>query len=166
MATEYPVGLSRGMRGSIAAGVLILFLAPSAYYLGVSNPLNIAVMAVLVALAVYVYRSFGSALESRAFKLLGIPVIGLAAAGVAALALGLQIGAAMIAVAYWGEPVMGYFIYARLKRDFPSLSAAFLASAALFAYTIPLILLGLWEVPFAADLAKVVVLAAVLRRLG
>ncbi|MFP3200059.1 MAG: hypothetical protein RXR06_09335 [Thermoproteus sp.] len=158
-------GLARGIRGSMAAGILILFLTPSVYYLGASSAPNLAVMAALVAMAVHVYRSFGSVLESRAFNLLGPPVIGLAAAGVAALALGVSAGAAAIAAAYWGEPVMGYFIYARLRGRFPSLSKAFLASAAAFAYTVPLVLLGLWEVPFAADLAKVLALAAIYRRL-
>jgi len=60
---------------------------------------------------------------------------------------------------------MGYFIYARLRGRLPSLSKAFLAPAAAFAYTAPLVLLGLWEVPFAADLAKVIVLAAIYRHL-
>jgi hypothetical protein len=74
----------------MAAGILILFLTPSVYYLGASSAPNLAVMAALVAVAVYVYRSFGSVLGSRAFNLLGPPVIGLAAAGVAALALGVS----------------------------------------------------------------------------
>ena len=46
----------------MAAGILILFLTPSVYYLGASSAPNLAVMAVLVATAIHVYRSFRSVL--------------------------------------------------------------------------------------------------------
>lgn len=156
--------IKRGVVGSIVAGVLILVVVPSAYYLGLFAPVNLAVMAVLVLIAIYVYRNFDKALGSKAFKLLGPPVIGLAAAGVVALALRLFVGAIAISVSYLGEPVMGYFVYRKLREEAPALSALFLASAAVFAYTIPLILVGLWIIPFLADAAKVAFLSAIFCR--
>ena len=156
--------IERGMWGSVVAGVLILLLIPSIRYLGLYAPANLAVMTALIAIAIYVYRNFDRSLGNKFFRWLGPPVIGLAAVGVVMLALGLYAGAAAISISYWGEPVMGYFVYKKLREEAPTSSLLFLASAAAFAYTIPLVLLGPWEVPFAADAVKVAVLLAITRR--
>jgi hypothetical protein len=158
-------GLRAGVAGSVAAAVVILILLPLIATLGVSHPLNLSLMALLVALAVYVYLSFSRPLGEPWFVRLGPPVIGASVAGVALLWAGQQVGAVLIAVAYWGEPVMGYFIYKRLKEVSRLWAALFLGSAAAYAYTLPVVLLGLWQVPAAADAAKFAALVYFLRRL-
>ncbi len=55
-------------------------------------------MAALAGMAVYVYRNFDKALNSKDFKLLGPPVIGLAAVGVVLFALRLFACAVVICV--------------------------------------------------------------------
>jgi hypothetical protein len=158
-------GLRAGVAGSLVAAVVILILLPLIATLGVSHPLNLSLMAFLAALAVYVYLSFSRPLGEPWFVRLGPPVIGASAAGVALLWAGQQVGAVLIAVAYWGEPVMGYFIYKRLKEVSRLWAALFLGSAAAYAYTLPLVLLGLWQVPAAADAAKLAALVYFLGRL-
>ena len=158
-------GLRAGVAGSLVAAVVILILLPLIATLGVSHPLNLSLMTLLVALAVYVYLSFSRPLGEPWFVRLGPTVIGASAAGVALLWAGQQVGAALIAVAYWGEPVLGYFIYKRLREVSRLWAALFLGSAAAYAYTLPAVLLGLWEVPAAADAAKLVALVYFLRRL-
>ncbi len=158
-------GLRAGVAGSVAAAVVILILLPLIAALGVSHPLNLSLMTLLVALAVYVYLSFSRPLGEPWFVRLGPPVIGASAAGVALLWAGQQVGAVLIAVAYWGEPVMGYFIYKRLKEVSRLWAALFLGSAAAYAYTLPVVLLGLWQVPAAADAAKLAALVYFLGRL-
>jgi hypothetical protein len=150
-------GLKAGVAGSVVAAVVILL--PLIATLGVSHPLNLSLMAFLVALAVYVYLSFSRPLGEPWFVRLGPPVIGASAAGVALLWAGQQVGAALIAVAYWGEPVMGYFIYKRLREVSRLWAALFLGSAAAYAYTLPVVLLGL------ADAAKLAALVYFLGRL-
>jgi hypothetical protein len=149
--------LKAGVAGSVVAAVVILL--PLIATLGVSHPLNLSLMAFLVALAVYVYLSFSRPLGEPWFVRLGPPVIGASAAGVALLWAGQQVGAALIAVAYWGEPVMGYFIYKRLREVSRLWAALFLGSAAAYAYTLPVVLLGL------ADAAKLAALVYFLGRL-
>ena len=122
-------------------------------------------MTLLVALAVYVYLSFSRPLGEPWFVRLGPPVIGAFAAGVALLWAGQEVGAALIVVAYWGEPVMGYFIYKRLREVSRLWAAFFLGSAAAYAYTLPVVLLGLWQVPAATDAAKLAALMYFLGRL-
>ena len=122
-------GLRAGVAGSVAAAVVILILLPLIAALGVSHPLNLSLMTLLAALAVYVYLSFSRPLGEPWFVKLGPPVIGAPAAGVALLWAGQQVGAALIAVAYWGEPVMGLKEVSRLW------AALFLGSAAAYAYT-------------------------------
>jgi hypothetical protein len=158
-------GLRAGVAGSLVAAVVILILLPLIATLGVSHLLNLSLMAFLVAVAVYVYLSFSRPLGELWFVRLGPPVIGASAAGVALLWAGQQVGATLIAVAYWGEPVMGYFIYKRLKEVSRLWAALFLGSAAAYAYTLPVVLLGLWQVPAAADAAKLAALVYFLRRL-
>jgi hypothetical protein len=158
-------GLRAGVAGSVAAAVVILILLPLIAALGVSHPLNLSLMTLLVALAVYVYLSFSRTLGEPWFVRLGPPVIGASATGVALLWAGQQVGAVLIAVAYWGEPVMGYFIYKRLKEVSRLWAALFLGSAAAYAYTLPAVLLGLWQVPAAADTAKLAALVYFLGRL-
>jgi hypothetical protein len=158
-------GLRAGVAGSLVAAVVILILLPLIATLGVSHLLNLSLMAFLVAVAVYVYLSFSRPLGEPWFVRLGPPVIGASAAGVALLWAGQQVGAVLIAVAYWGEPVMGYFIYKRLKEVSRLWAALFLGSAAAYAYTLPVVLLGLWQVPAAADAAKLAALVYFLRRL-
>jgi ABC-type Co2+ transport system permease subunit len=92
-------------------------------------------------------------------------VIGASAAGIDLLWAGQQVDAALIAVAYWGEPVMGYFIYKRLREVSRLWAALFLGSAAAYAYTLPAVLLGLRQVPAAADAAKLAALVYYLGRL-
>jgi hypothetical protein len=158
-------GLRAGVAGSLVAAVVILILLPLIATLGVSHPLNLSLMTLLVALAVYVYLSFSRPLGEPWFVRLGPPVIGASAAGVALLWAGQQVGAVLIAVAYWGEPVLGYFIYKRLKEVSRLWAALFLGSAAAYAYTLPVVLLGLWQVPAAADAAKLAALVYFLGRL-
>jgi hypothetical protein len=158
-------GLRAGVAGSVVAAVVILILLPLIATLGVSHPLNLSLMTFLAALALYVYLSFSKSLGEPWFVRLGPPVIGASAAGVALLWAGQQVGAVLIAVAYWGEPVMGYFIYKRLKEVSCLWAALFLGSAAAYAYTLPVVLLGLWQVPAAADAAKLAALVYFLRRL-
>jgi len=158
-------GLRAGVAGSLVAAVVILILLPLIATLGVSHPLNLSLMTLLVALAVYVYLSFSRPLGEPWFVRLGPPVIGASAAGVALLWAGQQVGAVLIAVAYWGEPVLGYFIYKRLREVSRLWAALFLGSAAAYAYTLPAVLLGLWQVPAAADAAKLVALVYFLGRL-
>jgi hypothetical protein len=150
-------GLKAGVAGSVVAAVVILL--PLIATLGVSHPLNLSLMAFLVALAMYVYLSFSRPLGKPWFVRLGPPVIGASAAGVSLLWAGQQVGAALIAVAYWGEPVMGYFIYKRLREVSRLWAALFLGSAAAYAYTLPVVLLGL------ADAAKLAALVYFLGRL-
>ena len=150
-------GLKAGVAGSVVAAVVILILLPLIATLGVSHPLNLSLMAFLVALAVYVYLSFGKSLGEPWFVRLGPPVIGASAAGVALLWAGQQVGTALIAVAYWGEPVMGYF--KRLREASRPWAALFLGSAAAYAYTLTVVLLGL------ADVAKLAALMYFLGRL-
>jgi hypothetical protein len=152
-------GLKAGVAGSVVAAVVILILLPLIATLGVSHPLNLSLMTLLVALAVYVYLSFSRPLGEPWFVRLGPPVIGASAAGVALLWAGQQVDAALIAVAYWGEPVMGYFIYKRLKEVSRLWAALFLGSAAAYAYTLPVVLLEL------ADAAKLAALVYFLGRL-
>ena len=158
-------GLKAGVAGSVVAAVVILILLLLIAALGVSHLLNLYLMAFLAALAVYVYLSFSRTLGELWFVRLGPPVIGASAAGVDLLWAGQQVGAALIAAAYWGEPVMGYFIYKRLKEVSRLWAALFLGSAAAYAYTLPVVLLGLWLVPAAADAAKLVALVYFLGRL-
>jgi hypothetical protein len=158
--------LKAGVAGSLVAGVVILVLLPLVATLGVSYPLNLSLMVFLVLLAVYVYVAFSKSLGEPWFVRLGPPVIGTSAAGVALLWAGHQLGAVLIALAYFGEPIMGYFIYKRLKELSRFWASFFLGSAAAYAYTLPAVLLGLWHVPAAADAAKVAALAYFLRRLG
>jgi hypothetical protein len=158
-------GLKAGVAGSVVAAVVILILLPLIATLGISHPLNLSLMAFLVALAVYVYLSFSKSLGEPWFVRLGPPVIGASAAGVALLWAGQQVGATLIAVAYWGEPVMGYFIYKRLREVSRLWAVFFLGSAAAYAYTLPVVLLGLWQVPAAADAAKLAALVYFLGRL-
>ncbi len=159
-------GLRAGVAGSLVAGVVILVLLPLIVTLGVSHPLNLSLMTFLVLLAVYVYVVFSKSLGESWFVKLGPPVIGTSATGVALLWAGHQLGAVLIAGAYFGEPVMGYFIYKRLKELSRLWAVFFLSSAAAYAYTLPAVLLGLWQVPAVADAAKVVALVYFLRRLG
>ena len=158
-------GLKAGVAGSVAAAVVILILLPLIAALGVSHPMNLSLLTLLVALAVYVYLSFSRTLGELWFVRLGPPVIGASAAGVDLLWAGQQVGAALIAAAYWGEPVMGYFIYKRLKEVSRLWAALFLGSAAAYAYTLPAVLLGLRQVPAAADAAKLAALVYYLGRL-
>jgi len=158
-------GLKAGVAGSVVAAVVILILLPLIAALCVSHLLNLYLMTLLAALAVYVYLSFSRTLGELWFVRLGPPVIGASAAGVDLLWAGQQVGAALIAAAYWGEPVMGYFIYKRLKEVSRLWAALFLGSAAAYAYTLPVVLLGLWQVPAAADAAKLVALVYFLGRL-
>jgi hypothetical protein len=158
-------GLKAGVAGSVVAAVVILILLPLIATLGISHPLNLSLVAFLVALAVYVYLSFSRPLGEPWFVRLGPPVIGASAAGVALLWAGQRVGAALIAVAYWGEPVMGYFIYKRLKEVSRLWATFFLGSAAAYAYTLPAVLLGLWQVPAAADAAKLAALMYFLEKL-
>jgi uncharacterized membrane protein len=92
-------GLRAGVAGSVAAAVVILILLPLIAALGVSHPLNLSLMTLLAALAVYVYLSFSRPLGEPWFVKLGPPVIGAPAAGVALLWAGQQVSAALIAVA-------------------------------------------------------------------
>lgn len=156
-------GLKAGVAGSVAAAVVILILLPLIAALGVSHPMNLSLLTLLVALAVYVYLSFSRTLGEPWFVRLGPPVIGASAAGIDLLWADQQVGAALIAVAYWGEPVLGYFIYKRLREVSRLWAALFLGSAAAYAYTLPAVLLGLRQVPAAADAAK---LAALVYHLG
>jgi len=158
-------GLRAGVAGSLVAAVVILILLPLIATLGVSHPLNLSLMTLPAALAVYVYLSFSPTLGEPWFVRLGPPVIGASAAGVALLWAGQQVGAVLIAVAYWGEPVMGYFIYKRLREVSRLWAALFLGSAAAYAYTLPVVLLGLWQVPAATDAAKLAALMYFLGRL-
>jgi len=158
-------GLKAGVAGSVVAAVVILILLPLIAALCVSHLLNLYLMTLLAALAVYVYLSFSRTLGELWFVRLGPPVIGASAAGVDLLWAGQQVGAALIAAAYWGEPVMGYFIYKRLKEVSRLWAALFFGSAAAYAYTLPVVLLGLWQVPAAADAAKLVALVYFLGRL-
>jgi len=158
-------GLRAGVAGSVVAAVVILILLPLIAALGVSHLLNLFLLTLLVALAVYVYLSFSRTLGEPWFVRLGPPVIGASAAGVALQWADQQVGAALIAVAYWGELVMGYFIYKRLKEVSRLWAALFLGSAAAYAYTLPVVLLGLWQVPAAADAAKLAALVYYLGRL-
>ena len=158
-------GLRAGVAGSVVAAVVILILLPLIAALGVSHPLNLSLLTLLVALAVYVYLSFSRTPGEPWFVRLGPPVIGASAAGVALQWADQQVGAALIAVAYWGELVMGYFIYKRLKEVSRLWAALFLGSAAAYAYTLPAVLLGLWQVPAAADAAKLAALVYYLGRL-
>jgi hypothetical protein len=114
-------------------------------------------MSGLKAGAVYVYLSFSRPLGEPWFVRPGRPVIGASAAGVALLWAGQQMGAALIAVAYWGESVVGYF--KRLREVGRLWAALFLGSAAACAYTLPVALLGL------ADAAKLAALMYFLGRL-
>jgi hypothetical protein len=157
--------LKAGVAGSLVAGVVILVLLPLVATLGVSYPLNLSLMVFLVLLAVYVYVAFSKSLGEPWFVRLGPPVIGTSAAGVALLWAGHQLGAVLIALAYFGEPIMGYFI-SKAKELSRFWATFFLGSAAAYAYTLPAVLLGLWHVPAAADAAKVAALAYFLRRLG
>ena len=158
-------GLKAGVAGSVAAAVVILILQPLTAALGVSHLLNLSLLTLLAALAVYVYLSFSRPLGEAWFVKLRPPVIGAPAAGVALLWAGQQVGAALIAVAYWGEPIMGYFIYKRLREVSRLWAALFLGSAAAYAYTLPAVLLGLRQVPVAADAAKLAALVYYLGRL-
>jgi len=158
-------GLRAGVAGSVVAAVVILILLPLIAALGVSHPLNLSLLTLLVALAVYVYLSFSRTLGEPWFVRLGPPVIGASATGVALQWADQQVGAALIAVAYWGELVMGYFIYKRLREVSRLWAALFPGSAAAYAYTLPVVLLGLWQVPAAADAAKLAALVYYLGRL-
>ncbi|MFN3804509.1 MAG: hypothetical protein ACK4SY_05595 [Pyrobaculum sp.] len=146
----------RGIWGSLAAAVLIMAVLFMPY--GLFHPAALAIMSILVVIAVYVYANFRVALGERWFNALGPPVIGLAAVGVVLLWAGRWEGAVAIAAAYFGEPFMGYFIYRRLREKNGFFAILFLASAAAYAYTLPLVLWGLWAVPAAANLAKLVAL--------
>ncbi|MEL9990157.1 MAG: hypothetical protein QXP98_02630 [Thermoproteus sp.] len=156
--------LRAGMAGSLLAGSLILFVLAFMQVAGLFNPINLTVMTALVVVAGYVYGNFKTALGEKWFTRLGPPVIGLAAVGVALMWAGSQIGPLLVVVAYWGEPVMGYFIYKKLRWTHRAWAAVFLASAALYAYTLPLVLAGLWAVPAAADAVKLVALAYFMSR--
>lgn len=153
--------MRRGLWASLAAGAVILALIPSIAQYGLFSPLNLSMMSALVAVAVVAFRYFSRAVGSPLFDKIGVAVISAAAAGVVMLWAGIDLGAAVIAIAYWGEPVMGYFIYRRLEAGL--WRAVFLASAAAYAYTLPLVLLGLWQIPELADAVKVVALIALLR---
>lgn len=146
----------RGVWGSLAAAVLIMAVLAMAGSYGLSHPVALSIMSILAAIAVYVYVNFRKALGERWFDILGPPVISLAAVGVSLLWIGRWEGAVAIAVAYLGEPLMGYFIYKRLREISGVFALLFLVSAAAYAYTLPLVLWGLWAVPAAANLAKLV----------
>jgi hypothetical protein len=66
-------GLRAGVAGSVAAAVVILILLPLIATLGVSHLLNLSLMALLVALAVYVYLSFSRPLGEPWFVRLDLP---------------------------------------------------------------------------------------------
>jgi hypothetical protein len=66
-------GLKAGVVGSVVAAVVILILLPLIATLGVSHPLNLSLMTLLVALAVYVYLSFSRTLGEPWFVRLGPP---------------------------------------------------------------------------------------------
>ncbi|ACB39334.1 hypothetical protein [Pyrobaculum neutrophilum] len=152
--------LRRGLWISTIAAVVILALLPSVSYLGLRHPANLAGMYLLTALAAGALYSFSKALGERLFLLLGLLVVPTAAAGVALLSAGWEAGGYLIAAAYWGEPVMGYFIYRRLAGRW---RGVFLASAAAYAYSLPLTLFGLWLVPAVADAVKLAALVNLLR---
>lgn len=147
----------------MAAAVLILLTLAASPHLGLTHPAPLSLMSLLVAIAVYVYANFRRVVNSRVFNALGPAVIGGAAAGVAAMWAGLEAGAVAVAVAYWGEPVMGYYVYKVLRRWGGGWALLFLASAAAYAYSLPVVLLGLWQIPATADFAKLVALAYFLR---
>ncbi|MGC9130032.1 MAG: hypothetical protein ACP5H5_00435 [Pyrobaculum sp.] len=157
-------GLGGGLWGSVAAAVVILAVLGMVGLYGVFYRPALVLMTALVAIAVFVYLSFSSALGDRRFSLLGPPVIGLSAAGVALLWLGRSEGAGVVAAAYFGEPVLGYFVYRRLASIHRLWALVFLASAAAYAYSLPAVLLGLWAVPAAADLVKLAALLYFVRR--
>lgn len=146
------------------AAVLIeaVLILSQAY--GIFHAVPLALMSALVAVAVYVYFNFAKALRSAAFTALGPPVIGIAAVGVALMWTGAGVGAALVALAYLGEPVMGYFVYKRLREVNAAWATLFLASAAAYAYTLPTVLLGYWQIPAAADAIKLAALIYFLRR--
>ncbi len=151
-------GLKAGLLGSIAAAVIIFAILPAVANYGVFYPPALVLMTILVAIALYVYFSFKRALGERWFSRLGPPVIAASAAGVLMLWLGEPLGAGVIAIAYFGEPVLGYFVYRKLLSTDKTWAAIFLASAAAYAYTLPAVLIGLWHLPFVADFAKLIAL--------
>ncbi|MCU7786785.1 hypothetical protein ODS41_02420 [Pyrobaculum sp. 3827-6] len=157
-------GLGGGLWGSVAVAVVILAVLGMVGLYGVFYRPALVLMTALVAIAVFVYLSFSSALGDRRFSLLGPPVIGLSAAGVALLWLGRPEGAGVVAAAYFGEPVLGYFVYRRLASIHRLWALVFLESAAAYAYSLPAVLLGLWAVPAAADLVKLAALLYFVRR--
>jgi len=116
------------------AAVLIEAVLILSQAYGIFHAAPLALMSALVAAAVYVYFNFASALRSAAFTALGPPVIGTAAVGVALMWTG----------AAW--------------------ATLFLASAAAYAYTLPTVLLGYWQIPAAADAIKLAALIYFLRR--
>ncbi|MEM4424125.1 hypothetical protein [Pyrobaculum sp.] len=156
--------LLAGLIGSLAAAVVILVVLYMVAHFGVLYLPAMALMTLLVVIAVYVYIRFKRALGERWFTILGPPVIAASAAGVVLLWLGRGEGAVVVAVAYFGEPVLGYFIYKKLAVVDRLWAAAFLLSAAAYAYSLPAVLVGLWHIPFAADLAKTAALVFIIRR--
>ncbi|MEM1572786.1 hypothetical protein [Pyrobaculum sp.] len=156
--------LLAGLIGSLAAAVVILVVLYMVAHFGVLYLPAMALMTLLVVIAVYVYIRFKRALGERWFTILGPPVIGASAAGVVLLWLGRGEGAVVVAAAYFGEPVLGYFIYKKLAGVDRLWAAVFLLSAAAYAYSLPAVMAGHWYIPFAADLAKTVALVFIIRR--
>ena len=146
------MGLVEGLRGSLVAA------------LGVRYPLNLSVMTFLVAVAVYVYVNFRKALGEPWFNRLAPPIIAASGLGVSLLWAGFDMGAVVIAAAYFGEPILGYFVYKRLREVDKTWAIVFLSSAA--AYALPLVLYNLWALPAAADGVKTAALVYFLWRLG
>lgn len=157
-------GLKAGLLGSIAAAVIILAVLVAVSKYGVFYRPALVLMSLLVAIALYVYYNFHKALGEPWFSLLGPPVIAASAAGVVMLWLGEPLGAVVIAVAYFGEPLLGYFVYKKAASLDRLWAVVFLASAAAYAYTLPAVLIGLWHLPFAADLAKLIALIKLAQR--
>ncbi len=149
---------NRGIWGSLAAGVLIVFVLLTVGFYELTHPAALVGMSTLVAIAVYVYFNFREALGEKWFNRLGPPIISLAAVGVILLWLGRAEGAVAIAVAYFGEPAMGYYIYKKLKNYSAPWALAFLTSAVVYAYTLPLTMWSLWTIPLTADVVKVITL--------
>ncbi|MEM0369802.1 MAG: hypothetical protein QXR68_00425 [Pyrobaculum sp.] len=160
------MGLVEGLRGSLVAALAILLVLVSIETLGVRHPLNLSVMTFLVAVAVYVYVNFRKALGEPWFNRLAPPIIAASGLGVSLLWAGFDMGAVVIAAAYFGEPILGYFVYKRLREVDKTWAIVFLSSAAAYAYTLPLVLYNLWALPAAADGVKTAALVYFLWRLG
>lgn len=149
-----------GVHFSIAAGLLIAGLL-IAFWAGlpIESIPSASVMAVLIVIAVLVYRRFSRFVRSRVF-IYGTPItIAGEAVGVAAIAASSRLGVILVAAFYIGEPIVGYYVYKELRSALDAAwTRVFYAGALLYALTLPAAVFGLFYVPLAFDLIKSVAL--------